>query len=206
MDDIITQVVFARGRILHQGTGKHVVGTARLTADEGPIVGTFLPDGVFAISGYLDFLFPQLALHPYLLHLTLSVFSPQFRSGEYTQSLLLNIPQNAQFDPDPPAIPQPPRDLGTILLLADPIQLRGQVVQARNPFTPIPNVTVEVIHTGPPASTLTGVDGRYRLDDVVLTAPAQLRCSAPTFRTITIDLLVSYLELLHEENFRLMPI
>jgi hypothetical protein len=205
--DIITQVAFVTGTILHQGTGQPVVGEVRLRAKQGPVTSKVLEDGRFAVSGYLRFLFPDLATQPYLLDLTIRADSPQFKTGFIEQPLVVAIPMGRRFDPDPPTVPDPLIDVGTILLPGDPVNVRGRVFDGANPGTPINGATVEVLHTGPVvAPVLTGTDGSYRIDGITVTAPAQIRCSKlPAFPIETRNLLLDFGRQVNEENFRLAP-
>jgi len=204
--DIITQTAFASGRIIHQGTGEPLVGDIRITAREGPVLSRTLEDGTFVISGYLAFLFPDLVTQPYTLNLTITATSQQYQQGFIEQPVVLNIPLGSDFDPNVPAPVDLPIDLGTIALPADPITIRGRVVEAENPDQSIPNATVEILHAGPPiAPVLTNADGRYSLDGITVTAPAQIQCSEASFQTITRTLLLDFGFLVNEENFRLPP-
>ena len=180
--DAITQTAFATGRVIHQGTGRPPVGVVAFAAAEGPVVGKVLEDGTFAISAYLNFLFPNLASQNYPFTLTVSVTSPQYRSGKFERTLApVAIPLGSEFDPAPPAAPDPLIDFGTVVLAADPVNIRGRVVEAANPGTPVVGATVEVLHAGPPIPAVaTDADGRYRFDEIGVTAPAQIQCSAPT--------------------------
>ena len=206
--DVITQTAFATGRIIHEGTGRPPVGAVTFAAAEGPVVGRVLEDGTFALSGYLNFLFPNLAAQNYQLTLTISLTSPQYRSGRFERTLApVVVPLGSDFDPAPPAAPDPLVNFGTIILAADPVNIRGRVVEAANPGTPVGGASVEVLHAGPPiAAAAADASGRYRFDDIGVTAPAQIRCSAPTFKTITRDLLLDFGRLINEENFRLSPV
>ena len=209
-DIITTQVAFATGRIIHQGTGESVSGEIRLTSPEGPIIGKVRDDGTFALSGYLQFLFPDLASQPYQLTLTIRAVSAQYRAGSVELTLPpQTIPAGANFDPLPPAtVPTALIDYGTVVLPADPLIIRGRVVEAEDPSTPIAGATVEILHGGPPVPAVTtGADGRYRFNPLVLTAPTEIRCAEPVrFRTITRNLLLDYGQLVNEENFRLPPL
>lgn len=206
--DIITQVAFVSGRIIHQGTGKPVVGQVNLRAKQGPIVTKVLDDGTFAVSGYLRFLFPKLATQPYPIDLTIRADSPEFQAGFIEQALPVVIPMGRNLDPDPPTVPDPPVDVGTILLPGDPVNVRGRVFDGANPGTPINGASVKVLHAGPPIpAVLTGADGRYRIDGINITAPAKLSCSEPIhFKPETRVLLLDFGRMVNEENFHLAPI
>lgn len=204
--DVITQAAFARGRILHGGTGEPVVGDIEFTAREGPVVSRVLADGTFVLSGYLDFLFPELATQAYTLNLTIRVTSPQLRAGAATLPLVLNVPAGPSFDPDPPNAPRALIQIPTILLGADPLTIRGRVVEAEDPTAPIQNASVEVLHAGPAVPpAVTGADGRYRLNNITLVAPVQVRVSHANFQTVTRAMRPEYGLLVNEENFRLPP-
>jgi hypothetical protein len=182
------------------------VGDIDFTAREGPVVSRVLADGTFVLSGYLDFLFPQLATQAYTLNLRVRVTSPQLRAGAVTLPRVLNVPAGLSFDPDPPNAPRALIQIPTILLAADPLTIRGRVVEAEDPTAPIQNASVEVLHAGPAiAAEPTGADGRYRFDDVVLVAPVQVRASHANFLTVTRAMRPEYGLLVNEENFRLPP-
>jgi hypothetical protein len=204
--DIITQVAFLTGRLLHQGTAQPVLGSIQIRAEEGPLSATVLADGTFALSGDIRFLFPDLASQSYPLHLTIQATSPQFRQGQASLAVATSIPSGSNFDPDPPTPPDALIDLGTLLLPADTISVRGRVVEALNPDTPIAGASVEVLHSGapiPPAAS--DSDGWYRLDDILVSGPSQIRCSHAGFKTVTRLLLLDYGKLVNEEYFRLPP-
>lgn len=206
--DVITQVAFATGRILHQGTGEPVIGEIQITAKEGPVVDKVLADGTFAISGDLKLLFPHLDTQNYQLNLTIRANTAQYRAGFINHTLLVAIPGGSNFDPDPPLTLGALVDIGTILLPADSINIRGRVVEAKNPDTPISGATVEVLHAGPPIpAATTKADGGYRFDDITVTAPARIRCSEPmNFKPETRTLLIDFGKLVNEESFRLPPL
>lgn len=204
--DVITQTAFARGRILHGGTGEPVAGDIDFTAHEGPVVSRVLADGTFVLSGYLGFLFPLLATQAYTLNLTVRVTSPQLSAGAVALPLVLNVPAGPSFDPDPPAAPRALIQIPTILLTADPLTIRGRVVEAEDPTAPIQNATVEVLHAGAAVvPEQTDADGRYRFDGAVLVAPVEVRASHANFLTVTRAMRPEYGLLVNEENFRLPP-
>jgi hypothetical protein len=195
--DISEQVALITGRIIHESTGEAIIGHIWITAQEGPVVGTLVADG-FAVSGRPELLFPQLSSHNYQLTLIIRAESAQFRAGVVEQQLLVPIPLGTTFDP--------PIDVDVIALPADPVNIRGRVVEAVNPETPISGAMVEVLHGGPaiPPST-TDPEGRYHFDNIIVLEPAELRCSATDFKTQQRLLLPDFRKLLHEEYFRLPP-
>jgi hypothetical protein len=205
--DIIKQVAFIAGRIIHQGTGNPIDGQIQITAREGPVAGKVLEDSTFAVSGDLKLLFPNLATQDYQLTLTIHADSAQFRAGFIECQLQVTIPMGSNFDPESSLIvPDPLIYVGTIRLHADPMNIRGRVVEARNPETPIADATIEVLHSGPAIPPeKTKPDGRYRFDDVRVLAPAQIRCSATGFRTQERILLIDFGKVINEEYFRLAP-
>lgn len=205
--DIITQVAFITGRILHAGTGQPVVGRIRITAEEGPIIDKVLEDGTFAISGWLELLFPNLDTQDYQLHLHVHVDSPQFRQGFIELALPpVTIAMGSNFDPDPPTPPDPLIDLGTILLPADTVNIQGRVVESENPDTPIASATVEVLQSGTVTHTATtDSEGLYRFDEKNVVAPAEIQCSKTGFKTQKRTLLLDFGKLMNEEYFRLPP-
>lgn len=130
--DVIKQAALITGRIVHQGTGKPLVGRIRITAREVPLVDKVLEDGTFALSGDLELLFPKLATQDYQVNLTIRADSPQFRKGFVEHELpVVTIPMGSNFDPEPPIPPDPLIDMGTIALMADAINVRGRVYDAR---------------------------------------------------------------------------
>ena len=204
--DVITQVAFATGRIIHQGTGRELVGEIQINAQQGPVITRMLDDGTFVLSAYLGFLFPDLNSQNYNLNLTIQARSPQYRQGFMERQVIVNIPMGSAFDPNPPTPPDALINMGTIVLDADPITIRGLVVEAENVDQPIQNATVEVLHAGPAiAPETTDADGRYSFDNITVTAPAQIRCSEASFGTVTRVLLLDFGYLVNEENFRLPP-
>lgn len=215
--DVITQVAFATGRILHKGTGRPLDGEINITAREGPLASKILPDGTFALSGAPEILFPELSAQGYVLHLNIRAKSAQYRDGFIDLPFSLSVAQNSAFDPPPPAAPTALVDAGTIFLPADPVNVRGVVVEAANPSNPIPSAQVKITHGDAPLTASTDSQGRYRLDGVQVTAPSQLvngvtvtslpqvECSKANFKTETRNLMLDYGKLVQEENFRLPP-
>lgn len=211
MPDVIKQVVFVTGRVLHQGTGEPIVGEIKITAQEGPVSSKVLSDGTFALSGDLEILFPNLATQSYQLHLNVHADSEQFRAGSIDQPELVTIPSTIpsgpSFDPDPPTTPRALVVVPTILLPADPVNIRGRVVNAQSPDTSIFGARIEVLQNGVVTdSTTTAADGRYRFDEIGVQAPAQIQCSATGFRIQPRILLIDFGKLLNEEYFRLEPL
>jgi hypothetical protein len=197
--DIIEQVAMVTGRLIHQGTGKPVVGSVRFTAREGPVADKLFADGTFAVSGRPELLFPNLALQDHELHLNIRVDSAQFRAGFVEQTKVVPIPMGSTF--------ASPISVDTIDLPADPVNIRGQVVEAANPERLIADATIEVLHSGPVIPPVTtDAEGRYRFDEITVTAPAQIRCAKPiNFKTATRALLIDFGKLVNEEYFHLAP-
>lgn len=197
-ETFLTQVAFVTGRVLHEGTGRPVDGELSITADEGYVVGKYFADGRFVVSGYSRF--PQATLR-------LRVTSAQYRAGFFEQTVLAAIPPGADFDPPPPASPDPLVDLGTILLPADPVNLRGRVVLAADPSVPVDGAELTVTHAGPVAvaPALTDADGYFRFDEIAVRAPAQIQCAKAGFDAVTRTLLLDFGRLINEEYFRLRP-
>jgi hypothetical protein len=195
--DIIEQVALVTGHIIHAGTGESIFGRVRITVREGRVVDKMLIDGTFVVSGRPEVLFPRLASQAYQLTLDIRADSPQYRQGFIEQSRTVAIPAGTSFDP--------PIPLGTISLPADLVNIRGSVVEAQDPTTPIAAATVEVQSSAGTRTITTGATGRYRLNDIIVTAPAQIRCSASGFTTQTRPLLVDFGRIINEEYFRLAP-
>ena len=197
--DLIEQVALVSGRIIHAGTGQAVLGSLRITAREGPVIDKLLGDGTFVLSGRPELLFPNIGAQDYVLNLNIRVTSAQFRQGVVTQQLSVPIPQGSPFDR--------PLSAGSVSLPADPVNIRGRVVGAKNPQIPIHNAVVEVLHCGlavPPATT--DAEGGYRFDEIAISAPAHMRCSATGFKPEKRILLIDFGKLMNEEHFRLPPL
>ena len=141
-----------------------------------------------------------------VLHLDIHADSAQFHPGFIDHPVLVTIPGGPSFDPDPPTTPRALVVVPTVLLPADPTNVRGRVVEAHNPETPISGATLELLQGGPPISAVTtDADGRYRFNDVTVLAPSQIRCSKAGFKTEARPLLVDFGKLINEEYFRLAP-
>jgi hypothetical protein len=206
---VIKQMAYASGVILHKGTGRPLDGEIQITAEEGTVVGKVLADGTFVVSGYEKF--TGLSLH-------ISAQSPMYRAGhvELAHPAVL-FPPGADYDPEPPALPTALFDVGLVLLPADEVNVRGLVVEASNPESPISGATVEIQHDGPTFQTFTDSAGRYRFEEEVnatvqiingkvVTTPPKITCSATGFVSVTRNLLLDYSKLVNEENFRLASV
>ena len=209
--DILKQAAFIKGRILHQGTGEPVVGRVHITAREGFVVDKMLADGTFAVSGDLEQLFPKLSSQSYPLTLTIRADSAQFRQNFVEYSFLVTIPVGSNFDPKPPALPNPLIDVGTIRLPVDlenmQVNIRGRVVPAKDPDIPINGAMVSILQSSVVThSTTTNPQGRYRFDNIIVKAPAQIKCSASGFVSQNPRILqVDFSKSINEEYFRLAP-
>jgi hypothetical protein len=207
MKERISQVVFITGRILHQGTGRPIIGQVNITAREGPLQFTLLDDGRFGLSGDLRLLLPKPSAGFYVFNLTLQIISRQFRQGEVVLPISQSVSNVLDFAPDPPALPAPPVDMGTILVPADPVNLRGQVVEARNPGTPVPGATVAVTSVLGTTSLTTPASGEFQFNNLAVQAPAQITCSKPlSFKPAARVLLLDYRLPVNEERFQLLPV
>jgi hypothetical protein len=207
MSERVSQVVFLTGRVIHQGTGKPPIGQVHVTAREGPLLSRILEDGTIALSGDLALLLPKPHVGPYQFNLTFEVISPQFKAGKLLLQRLQPVPSNLDFAPNPPAIPAPPVNMGIILLPADPVNLRGRVVQARNPNTAISGATVRVTSPLGTNTTTSSATGAYRLDNLLVQAPATISCTMnPTFKPINRVLQLDYRLPVNEEQFQLLPV
>jgi hypothetical protein len=196
--DVIEQVALVTGRILHEGTGKAVFGHIHITAQEGLVTDKLLTDGTFVVSSRPELLFPNLGSQNYQLNLTIRADSPQYRASSFQRQLSVAIPMGSTFDI--------PIDVGTILLPADPVNIRGRVVEAANPDTPILNATVQVLQGAAVTNwTTTNNDGRYRFENITVLAAAEIQCSKANFKTQKRTLLIDFGKLINEEYFRLGP-
>jgi hypothetical protein len=192
--DVIKQAAFITGRILHQGTGDPVIGRIHITAREGFVVDKIL---------------------------TIRADSAQFRQGFVEYSFLATIPVGSNFDPKPPTLPGSLIDVGTIRLPVDPavdptanpvvfqknmqVNIRGRVVRAKDPDIPINGAKVSILESSVVThSTTTNSQGRYRFDNIIVKAPAQIKCSAPGFLSQNPRILqVDFSKSINEEYFRL---
>lgn len=194
-----TQAAFAAGLILHEGTGRPLDGSIQMSADEGFVVGKVLHDGRFVVSGYGPF--------AQQVHLHIHAKSEQYIAGFTDLDVLVQIPPGADFDPEPPAAPTPLVELGTIFLPADPVNLRGRVLDAGNPDVPLDGATVEITHGGPNVigPVVTDAEGYYRLDGIAVVAPATIQFSKANFQTEARSLLLDFGKSINEEHARLLP-
>lgn len=163
--DVTEQVALIRGRIVHDGTGKSIVGRVHIALQEAPtldkrkgkreggVVGKALPDGIFVVSGRPEFLFPGLDSQDYMLRLQIRVESAQFRRGFAEQKLKVSIKKGNTF--------LSPIELEDIRLLADPVDIRGRVVKASKPDKPIVDAVVDVKSSMGSRSIKTDAEGRY---------------------------------------------
>lgn len=198
--DVIEQVALVTGRVLYEGAGLPIAGSVVVTASEWSVYSRVFKDGRFVISGKVERLFPDLATQPYNLTLLIRANSPQFIAGfaESTQTVV--VPQNESFN-SPLPLPLPD---GTLMFPADPINIRGGVAEAGRPENPISGATIEILQGGGTiASASTDGEGRYRLNGVMLTAPSEIRCSAPDITTQTRLLRVDFSQFNHREDFQL---
>lgn len=225
--DVITQVALVTGKILHEGTGKPVIGVVHITAQEFPsninpiLIDKVLNDGTFVLSGRPELLFPELAIKDYQLHLTIRATSPQFRQEFAERSLTVTIPQNWNFvEPISKGLPTSTSTI-LVLLPADPVFIRGYVFDADNPGVGIANATITVKQGATTFTTVTSADvehrGKYSFQDpvdptqlraftITSTNPATIQCSAGGFVSSPERPLAIYFgRSLHEEYFYLVP-
>ncbi|MEB3216060.1 MAG: hypothetical protein VKN72_07395 [Nostocales cyanobacterium 94392] len=201
--EILEQVAIVTGKILHQGTGKPVFGQVGITTEFGMVVDKLLKDGAFVISGRPDLLFPQLDSQSYQLNLRIRADSLQFRQGFIEKDLTVTIPSGWTFE-------QPVSQAETVFLDADAVNIGGYVFDAVNPSDRIANATIEILQEGMVIySTLTSSDpseqGKYRFNNIIVLAAAQIRCVATDFQTQTRNLLIDFGKSLNQENFYLVP-
>ncbi|MEH2048233.1 carboxypeptidase-like regulatory domain-containing protein [Nostoc sp.] len=218
--DMIEQIALVTGKILHEGTGKPVNGTVKITVQESPVIDKSLSDGTFVLSGRPELLFPELSLKDYQLHLNIKAISPQFGQGLAEKSLTVTIPKGWNFEQ--PISQELPTSTSTILVLlsAEPVFIRGYVFDIDNPGMGIPNATVKIQQGSNTFTTLTSADvkskGRYSFPDtgdptklqaftITATNPATISCSATGFKSI-LDrpLAIDFERSLHEEYFYLV--
>jgi hypothetical protein len=223
--DLTRQATLITGRILHQGTRLPIVGKVRITAGEATIVDKVLEDGTFVLSAPVDLSFPELSSRSYSLNLTIHAESAQFRLGTVKYSCLVTIPAGSNFDPELATTPPDPLiDLGTIYLPVNPVDdptaapdvyrenlqvnIRGRVIQANLPEIPFQTPpTIQVVPTGAVSVlVMADADGRYRLTEVLVRSPAQIRCSADGFQTIDRRLSIDFGKVFNQQNFRLVPL
>lgn len=204
--EIHEQIVLAVGQILHAGSGQAVIGRvrveeqhARLAKRRSMLAAKYLANGTIVLSGQLGELFPELDKQAYRLQLNIHATSTQFRQGHATHPLTVQIPMGSSFDP--------PINLGVIRLPADPLQIRGRVVEARDPARPIATATILVTHSGPGLPRAQAdANGNYRFQHVVVVAPATIECRAGGYKPQSRALLIDYSAALAEEHFRLVPL
>ncbi|MEH2455950.1 hypothetical protein [Nostoc sp.] len=218
--DVIEQIALVTGKILHEGTGKPVIGTVKITVQESLVIDKSLSDGTFVLSGRPELLFPELALKDYQLHLSIRATSPQFRQGLAEKSLTVTIPKGWNFKQ--PIFQELPTFTSTILVLlpADLVFIRGYVFDVDNPGMGISNATVKIQQGSNTFTTLTSTDvepkGRYSFQEtgdpiklqaftITATNPATISCSASGFKSIlNRPLAIDFKRSLHEEYFYLV--
>lgn len=203
MMEVLEQVALITGKILHQGTREPVFGKVRIATEAAMIVDKLLKDGTFVVSGQPDLLFPLLNSQSYQLQLKIRADSAQFRQGFVETDLIVTIPSSWTFE-------QPVSLTETLFLPADPVNIGGYVFDAVNPEIPIPGATIEVLQAGAVRhSTSTSSDpseqGRYRFNNIIVLAPAQIRCVATNFQTQIRNLFIDFGKSLNLENFYLVP-
>lgn len=190
--DVIEQVAMVMGRIVHAGTGEAPVGRVAVSVAEGPVWSRILDDGTFVVSGHLPLLFAVVPGPPYTVHLRIRADSPQYRQGFVAQDRTVTVPAGWDF--------LRPWDAGTITLPADPVTIRGRVVEGSDPSVAVANARVELLPSG--AFRMTPLEGTYRFDNVTVAPTDQIRCRLGT-RTVTRPLRVDFTRAFHEEYFRL---
>jgi len=218
--DVIEQVALVTGRILHEGTGKPVIGTIQITTKEFPIIEKVLNDGTFVLSGRPELLFSELALKDYPVHLTIRATSSQFGQGVVERSLTVTIPKGWSFEQ--PISKELPTSTSAILVLlpAEPVFIRGYVFDVDDPGVGIANVTVKIQQGVKTFTALTIADfknnGKYSFQDtgdptklqaftITTTNPATISCSATNFKSIpNRPLVIDFERSLHEEFFHLI--
>jgi hypothetical protein len=199
--DVIEQVALVSGRIVHRGTGRAIDGSVTIEAAEGPVILKLLEDGTFALSADPHAFLPQIAANIVPLTLTIRAQSPEFATGVVTEE----VPVTAV--PPFPAqqltwkFPLDPAAAAANLALA----IRGSVIDTGDPPVVIAGAGVEVLHTGAAiAPAVTGVDGRFSFDGVVIEMPARIRVTAAGFTVQTRELWIDFSRGMHEEHFRLV--
>jgi hypothetical protein len=218
--DMIEQVALVMGKILHEGTGKPVIGTVQITVKEPSVIDKILDDGIFVLSGRPELLFPELALKDYQLHLKIKVTSPQFRQKFVEKSLIVTIPKGWNFEH--PISKELPASTSAIKVLfpAEPVFIRGYVFDVDDPGIGIPNATVKIDQGVNTFTALTSADverkGNYSFQDpgdptkpqvftITATSPATISCSATGFKpSPSRPLAINFERSLHEEYFYLL--
>jgi hypothetical protein len=218
--DMIEQVALVTGKILHEGTGKPVIGTVQITVQEPSVIGKILNNGIFILSGRSELLFPELVLKDYQLHLNIRATSLQFRQGFSQKALTVTIPKGWSFEQ--PVSKVLPSSSSTILVLlsAEPVFIRGYVFDVDDPGVGIPNATVKIEQGVNTFTTLTSADverkGKYTFQDpgdltkpqaftITATSPATISCTATGFKSIlNRPLAIDFERSLHEEYFYLL--
>lgn len=193
--DVVEQVAMVTGKLLHLGTGRRFEGSVRFELNGSPIDGRVLDDGTFAVIGR-----PETRVHPAAANLKLKmrVASSELTMGRLEHELTV-------------AVGAWPVDVGTLALpVADVTKqvgrtVRGLVTKLKYPQTPISGATVEIVDAAATVidSHMTGADGRFGFDDIVVPADSTIRCKAAGFDDQTRPLSIDFHLSMHEERFRL---
>lgn len=204
--DVIEQVAFVSGVVLHGGTGRPLSGSVVITADRGPMAMKYLDDGTFALSGRREVVFPDLATTPYTLQLKVVAKSPEWRTGGLELALApVAVPAGHDFAapaglltvaPSPATAPP-----ATVLLPADPVSIRGRVTRSG---AVIVGATVTILPSGGPAipPVLTNANGDYAFPGLIIPPGSSISC---TFGATVVNrlLLIDYTLSEVREDFRL---
>jgi hypothetical protein len=205
--DVVEQVALVSGIVLNRGTRLPIDGSIAFDAREGPVASRILDDGTFVVSGRPDLLFPGLATAAASLTLTVHVQSDEFRQGQVDHPLPVVVAKAFPFNS--------PLDQGELLLPVNPADIqknlartiRGRVTDAADPQPPLAGATIDILQNGLVTNTMpTDAQGRFGFDDLVVAAPAEIRCTAAMFKTQRRKLLIDFHLSMHEEMFRLVHV
>jgi hypothetical protein len=198
--DVIEQVALVTGKLLHRGSAQPIDGTVRFEAVEGRVYGRVLEDGTFVVTGHPPLLMRGPA--PWKLRLRMRVQSGELTTRVVTEELTVNN-----------VTPVAMVDVGTLSfpMTANAIQpniartFRGLVVEDKDPHPPVAGAQIEISDSVPSSvNTLTDAQGRFSFDDLVVTGPATIKCTAATFKPQTRQLLIDFHFAMHEVHFRLV--
>ncbi len=197
--DVIEQVALVTGKLLHRGSARPIDGAVRFEAVEGPVYGKVLDDGRFAVTGH-----PPLLMRgpgPWTLNLRIRVFSSELTTRDVTEPLAVNVAPATMTDAGTLAFPMSPPNIDANVART----IRGSVVDAVDPNPPVAGATIEIKDAVPSTvSTVTDAQGRFSFDDLVVTGPATIECTAATFKPQKRDLLIDFHFATHEVRFRLV--